>query len=255
MPTIAVTRSISASMDRCELVHLERTPLDLELLRRQHDSYERVLVELGCELIRLPAADELPDSVFVEDTAVIFDDFAVITRPGAASRRPETSSVAAALERYLELFEIQAPGTLDGGDVLRIGRQIFVGMSSRSNADGIDQLEAIVRERGYELHRVGIRRCLHLKSAATWIGEERLLVNPEWVDVSVFDDLQLIEVAIGEPAAANAVRVGDVVIHGSAYPETRKRMEAMGIRVVPVDISEIAKAEGAVSCCSLLLNG
>ena len=254
MSTFAITRGISAVMDRCELVHLERVPLDVELLRKQHRAYEKLLIKLGCKLIELPTEDQLPDSVFVEDAAIIFDEFAVTTRPGAESRRPETPSIAAALENYMELAEIIAPGTLDGGDVLRIGKTVFVGASSRTDSAGIDQLENIVSRSGYTLQCVNIEHCLHLKSAATWIGGERLLVNPAWADVSCFSGYDLIEVAASEPAAANALVVGDAVIHGQAYPQTRARMEESGIRVAPVDISEISKAEGAVTCCSLLFD-
>jgi len=254
MSTFALTRGVSAVMSRCELVHLKRVPLNLELLRKQHGEYEQLLIELGCHLIKLPAQDELPDSVFVEDTAIIFDDFAVVTRPGAESRRPETSAIAAELGGYLELETIVAPGTLDGGDVLRVGKMVFVGASSRSNSSGIDQLEKIVINRGHILRRIDIEHCLHLKSAVTWIGAKRLLVNPAWVDVSLLCGYDLIEIDASEPAAANALVVGDTVIHGRAYQRTRARMQETGIRVAPVEISEIAKAEGAVTCCSLLFD-
>ena len=254
MPTFALTRGISAAMNRCELVHMKRVPLNLNLLEEQHREYEHLLVSLGCHLIELPAEDTVPDSVFVEDTAIVFDDFAVIARPGAESRRPEVPSVAAELEGYLELERIVAPGTLDGGDILRVGKTVFAGVSSRSNPSGVDQLETIVTKRGYVLRRVDIELCLHLKSAVTCIGGDHLLVNPAWVDVSPFYGYDLTEIDAREPAAANALLVGDTVIHGQDFPRTRARMEDKGIRVAPVEISEIAKAEGAVTCCSLLFD-
>jgi dimethylargininase len=252
MSKFAITRGISATMDRCELVHLERVPLDIELLRRQHRAYEKLLVKLGCTLIELPSEDRLPDSVFVEDTAVVFDDFAIVTRPGADSRRAETRTIAPVLKTYMELHEIVAPGTLDGGDVLCVGEKVFVGRSSRSNEAAIHQLEGILGARGYALYTVGVEHCLHLKSAVTSIGDGRLLVNPTWVDVRCFDGYELIEVAVSEPAAANALLLGDTVVHASAYPRTQAILEARGVRVATVDISEISKAEGAVTCCSLI---
>jgi dimethylargininase len=254
MPRLAITRGISAIMDRCELVHLERVPLDIELLRKQHRAYEKLLIKLGCTLIELPSEDRLPDSVFVEDTAVIFDGFAVITRPGAASRRPETPTIAAVLEPYMELHEVVAPGTLDGGDVLCVDKTVFVGNSSRSNETAVHQLESILSARGYDLRTVGVEHCLHLKSAATWIGKQRLLVNPEWVDISHFSGYELVEVAPSEPSAANTLVLGDIVVHARAFPLTRARMEVLGVHVAPVDISEISKAEGAVTCCSLVFD-
>ncbi|MBM3150987.1 MAG: dimethylargininase [Chloroflexi bacterium] len=252
---IAITRKVSNSIAHCELTHLERQPVDLELARRQHRQYEKTLEGLGFELHSLPEEPRLPDAVFVEDAAIVLDECAIITRPGAGSRRLEVESVAAALRPYRDLVHIQPPGTLDGGDVLRVGSMIYVGLSRRSNSQALEQLRAIVRAHGYEVTGIPVGGCLHLKSAVTQVAEKTLLLNPGWVAGKNFPALKLVEVDPAEPAAANALMVGSAVIHPAAYPRTGERLEKAGIRVLPLDVSEIAKAEGGVTCCSLLFRG
>ncbi len=249
---IAMTRAVSPRIAECELTHLAREPINPGRARVQHRRYEELLAELGCELHHLPPEPELPDSVFVEDTAVVLDELAVITRPGAESRRAETASVAEALKPYRKLFHIQAPGTLDGGDVLRIGKTLYVGLSNRSNLEGIEQLQRIVIAFGYSINAVRLRDCLHLKSAVTQVAENTLLINRAWTDAAVFHDFQLIDAAISEPFSANALRIADSLIYPEAFTQTRKRLEAQGIKVRTVDVSELAKAEGGVTCCSLI---
>lgn len=250
---IAITRGVSPALPRCELTHLPRTPIDLDLACRQHEAYEAVLTAHGCTVQRLPADPDLPDSVFVEDAAVVLDEVAVITRPGAPSRRPETAAVATALGALRPVRAIAPPGTLDGGDVLVIDREVFVGRSTRSNAAGIAQLEAVLGPHGYRVHAVAIRDCLHLKSAVTQVAAGAVLANPEWVETGVVG-LEVIEVDPAEPAAANALRIGEGVIYPTAFPRTRRRLEAAGIAIVSVDVSELQKAEGGVTCCSVILN-
>ncbi|MHB8584158.1 MAG: dimethylarginine dimethylaminohydrolase family protein, partial [Gammaproteobacteria bacterium] len=214
--------------------------------------HEALLEQLGCKLIRLPAEAELPDSVFVEDTAIVLDELAVITRPGAESRRAETASVADVLSQYRRLFQIQPPGTLDGGDVLRIGKILYVGLSNRSNREGIEQLQLILQPFGYVVNAMKLHDCLHLKSAVTQVTADTLLINRAWTDAHVFDDFQLIDVVSSEPFAANALLVGDTVIHPRAFPQTRERLEENGIQVRTVDASELAKAEGGMTCSSII---
>jgi dimethylargininase len=250
--TIALIRELDASIQRCELTHLHREPIDAAIARLQHEGYADCLVRLGCELLRLPTEPEMPDSVFVEDTAVVLDELAILTRPGAASRRAETASIARALEPHRELVRIEAPGTLDGGDVLRLGRELCVGSSSRTNRAGLEQLERAVKTHGYTVKSVPVRGCLHLKSAVTRVSEDALLLNPEWVSRSALPRYELIEVDPGEPFAANALLVERSVVYPAAFPCTRERLEERGLRVEPVDVSELAKAEGGVTCCSLL---
>ena len=250
-----LTREISSAFEDCQLTHVPRTVIDVHRARAQHDAYEWALVELGCTIRRLDSTAEMPDSVFIEDTAVVLSQEAVIARPGAESRRSETPLVADALSRFgLRLRHIEEPGTLDGGDVLVIGRQVFVGASARTNAAGIDQLRRILTRIGYKVRTVPIEHCLHLKTAATMVGPGTLLINPDWVPADVFAGLTLVEVDPGEPHAANALLVGETVVYAEAFPRTRARLERHGLRVKSVTVDEIAKAEGGVSCCSLVFD-
>ncbi len=249
---MALTRQISPRFNECELTYLDRQPIDLNLARTQHHQYEAALRELGCEVISLPPEADLPDSVFVEDVALVFDEVAVITRPGADSRKPEAASIARALAPYRTLFTIEAPGTIDGGDVLRVGRTVYVGLSSRSNQAGVEQLQGFLAPYGYTVKGVEVTGCLHLKSAATQVSEDALLINPAWVDRAIFGEMRFIEVDNGEPSAANAVWLGGAVIYPSSFPRTQRRLEEAGLQLKIVDATEVAKAEGAVTCCSLV---
>jgi dimethylargininase len=249
---LAITREVSPALARCELTHLSRRPIDPDLAREQHRRYEACLAAAGFTVRRLPAEPDLPDSVFVEDAAVVLDEVAILARPGAVSRRPEVPSIAEALRPYRTLVPIEAPATLDGGDILVVGRAIFAGASSRTSAEGIEALRGIAAPYGYEVRAVPVSRCLHLKSAVTRVSERAVLIHPGWVEPSYFSGLELIEIDPAEPFAANALAAGDTLIYPEAFPRTLARLEARGLRVVTVDVSELAKAEGAVTCCSLL---
>lgn len=252
--TIAITRAVSGSIERCELTHLAREPIDVARARAQHEAYEQCLRRAGCEVVRIPEAPELPDAVFVEDAAVVLDELAVIARPGAPSRRAETAAIAEALGRYRPLVELAAPATLDGGDVLRAGRTLYVGRTARTNAEGAEGLRAAVAPFGYRVVEVPVEGCLHLKSAATLAAAHLLLVQPEWVPLSAFDPaLEPVRVDPAEPCAANVLLVRGTVIAPAAFPRTRERLESRGVSVAEVDVSELARAEGAVTCCSLLV--
>ena len=248
----AITRDVSPSLGAGELSFVPRTGIDVARAVAQHESYRRALESFGCRVISLPAQADLPDAVFVEDVALVFDEVAVITRPGAESRRAEGASVAPVLAAFRPLLPIEAPGTLDGGDVLRVGRSVYVGESARSNPEGIAQLRGILARFGYTVHAVPTRGCLHLKSAVTQVAEDTLLLNPVWVDVAAFAEYRLIEIDPCEEHAANALRIGNRVLYPSCFPRTRQRMEAAGIAVTTVDVSELQKAEGATTCCSLV---
>ena len=252
MPLLALTRELSPRIAECELTHLAREPIDVERARVEHAAYEAALRAVGCAVERVPAAPELPDSVFIEDTAVVLDELAVICRPGAESRRPETAAVAAALRTRRPVAAVLAPGTLDGGDVLRVGRRLLVGRSARTNEAGIRQLRSIVSSLGYEVVAVPFSGCLHLKTAATLVADDVALVNPAWVEPAALAPLRTIAVDPAEPFAANALRVGDAVVYPAEFPRTRARLEAEGVAVRTVPASELAKAEGGVTCCSVV---
>lgn len=248
----ALTRGVSPSLPRCQLTYAEREPIDVGRAAVQHGRYEDLLRSLGVKVRPLPAEPELPDSVFVEDTAVVLDDLAVITRPGSPSRRPETATIRAALAPDRRLFEIEPPGTIDGGDVLVVDRRIFVGRSTRTNVSAIEQLAEIVSRFGFRVHAVEIRGCLHLKSAVTQVAPETLLINDAAVDRSDFLSMRFVDVDPSEPAAANALLVHETVVSQPGSPRTIARLRASGLTVVECDLSELAKAEGALTCCSLL---
>jgi dimethylargininase len=254
MPTtVAITRTVSAGLARCELTFQARVPIDLELARTQHAAYERALAAAGCSVERLDADASMPDAVFVEDMAIVFDELAILTRPGAASRRSELPAIAAALAAYRPLQQIQPPATVDGGDVLVAGRHVFVGRSTRTNDAAAAQMRRILGPFGYTVIQTEVRGCLHLKSAVTALSDRQLLVNPEWIDAAAFDGFTLVDVAPDEPSAANVLRLVDRVLVAQAYPRTAGRIAALGLRVEIVDASELAKAEGALTCCSLII--
>lgn len=248
----ALVRGVSPAMNRCELTHRVREAIDIKRAEGQHRAYVAALVDLGCRVHEIPADPNLPDSVFVEDTAVVVGDAAVITWPGAASRRPEIESVRAFLSDRLEVLGMEPPATLDGGDVLRVGRMLYVGASGRTNAEGIAQLRALVTPRGYGVVPVVVTGCLHLKSAVTEVADGVLLANRNYLDVDAFVGVEWIDVDPREPDAANGLQVGDEVLFPTAYPRTAERLRRLGTRVHAVDVSELAKAEGAVTCCSLI---
>jgi len=251
--SVAITRAISSSIVACELTHLERTPIDVERARAQHRAYEEALIEAGYLLLRLDTSPQMPDSVFVEDIAVVFDELAIVTRPGAESRRQEAPAVAEALAAYRPLQTIQAPATVDGGDVLVAGRTVVVGRSSRTNEGGVRQIRQGLEPLGYTVADTIVRGCLHLKSAVTALADDVVLANPDWIDRSVFGRFKIIEVDSAEPNAANALRLDDRVIVAQAYPRTAERIGQAGFKVCAIDASELAKAEGALTCCSLIV--
>jgi dimethylargininase len=248
-----ITREISSAIAQCELTHVARTPIDLTRAREQHAAYERTVESLGWKVHRLPAPDDMPDSVFVEDTALVLDELAIITRPGAESRRRETAAVSEVLRGYRPLVAILAPATLDGGDILTIGNRIFVGVGGRSNDPGVKQLRAMVKSQGYTVDAAEFRDCLHLKTAATLVSDDTLLVNPAWTDPAQFEARRTIEVHPGEPFAANALRLGDAVIYPAENVRTIERLQQAGVTVRPVEVNELAKAEGSVTCFSLVV--
>ena len=252
---LAFTRAVPAALALCELTHLPRVAIDVARATAQHEQYEEALRALGVRVVRLPETADLPDSVFVEDAAVVVDEVAVLTRPGARSRRAEIPSVAQALAPYRALRFIVAPGTLDGGDVLRLGKRIYVGLSGRTNAEGVAQLAALLSPFGYGVEGLAVTGCLHLKSAVTAIDDETIVLQAGWVDGARIAARRRIAVDAAEPSAANVLAIGKTVLVNASAPRTAERIAVAGFRVVPVDQSELAKAESGLTCCSLLIAG
>jgi len=250
---LALTRAVSPSIVDCQLTHLARQPIDYAGAAAEHAEYERRLAELGATVRRLPAAPSLPDAAFVEDTAVVVDELAVITRPGAESRRAETATVASQLAEYRRCVTIEPPGTLDGGDVLVVAREVYVGRSTRSNDAGIEQLRHVLEPLDYRVTPIPVTRCLHLKSAVTWVAERTLLVNPNWIAPEEFPGYRQLSVDPEEPGAANALALGGAILLPAQHARTRARLAAAGLEAIAVPMAEMAKAEAGITCCSIIL--
>jgi dimethylargininase len=248
----AITRSVSPSLNNCELGFLPRQVIDVAKAVEQHRAYEASLRDLGVNVISLPAETDLPDSMFVEDPAVVVNEVAIMTRMGAESRRGESESLAAALSRYRPLRWMSEPATLEGGDVLRIGSEIFVGRSKRTNALGIAQLAHELEPLGYSVQAVEVRECLHLKSACCALDENTLLANRNWIDTTPLKKFHIIDVPAAEPHSANVLAVGGVVLIASAFPQTAKLLESQGYQLRVMGISELTKAEAGLTCSSIL---
>jgi len=252
MPLHAITREVSSSINRCELTFHDRLPIDLGKAREQHRAYANCLTELGLKVISLPEEPDFPDSVFVEDAAIVLDEIAIIPVMGALSRRDETKSLARELSKYRPIRYLTEPATLDGGDVLQVGRRLFVGATQRTNLAAINQLREILRPYGYDVEPVGVRGILHLKSACSHLRENTLLVNRAFLDEAAFRDCEVIDVPAHEPAAANVLTVNDSVIIATSFPETAALLGRNGYAVRPVEVSELQKAEAGVTCCSVI---
>jgi dimethylargininase len=249
---IALVRDVSPRLADCVLTHVSRTPVDADLAAAQHDVYCEVLRSLGARVERVTPLPACPDGVFVEDLAVVLDELAVIARPGAPSRTSETASVAAALAAYRPLATLSEDSYLEGGDVMVAGRSIYVGRSTRTNDAGIDELRLLAAPLGYTVTAVDLAGCLHLKSACTFVPPDIVLANPDWVSPGIFRDLTIVMVAPDEPYAANTITLGGVTLVGAAFPQTAAILERRGAKTRAVDLSELAKAEGALTCSSLI---
>ncbi|MCS5499268.1 arginine deiminase family protein [Cnuibacter physcomitrellae] len=246
----ALVRRPAASLDQGVVTHIERTPVDVELAGRQWEAYVAALTGAGWEPVEVDPDDDLPDSVFVEDTVVMFGPLAVLTNPGTESRTAEVDAVEqTVLGLSLETARIEAPGTLDGGDVLKIGRTVFVGRGGRTNADGIRQLRKILAPRGYSVVAVPMTKALHLKSAVTALPDGTVIgYRPVVDDPFVFDRF----LEMPEEGGAHVVILSDdTVLMASSAPESARIIEGLGYRVISVDISEFEKLEGCVTCLSV----
>lgn len=248
----ALTRAVSPRLADCELTFLARQKIDGAKAIEQHRGYEECLAQLGVRVIRLPAAPDLPDSVFVEDTAIVLNELAVIARPGATSRQAETGSVADALSAFRPLKFIQPPATIEGGDVMLVDRRLYVGLSARTNAAGIEQLRAIVEPYGYEVRVVEVTGCLHLKTACAYLGGRTMLVTRRWINSQPLEEFDLIDAPDDELWATNTLTIGDTVFMVDGFPRTRVSLKERGFDVHPIDISEFQKAEAGLTCLSII---
>jgi dimethylargininase len=249
-----ITRAVSPALASCELSFIPRQPIDLGIAHQQHHAYEKLLASLGARVISLPAEPELPDSMFVEDPALVLDELAVIFPLGTETRRREAATIAAALAPFRKLAYVKFPGTIEGGDILRVGRRLFVGLTARTNADGISQLAGITAPHGYEVVSVPVSGCLHLKSAVTSLDGNTLLANRAWFDSSIFAGYQWVDVDPAEPHSANALALGGTIIFPASFGRTRARIAARGLEVTSLDISELQKAESGLTCSSLVFD-
>lgn len=248
----ALMRAISPRMSECELTYLDRAPIDAELADRQHRAFQERLREMGFTVIVIPPDPSLQDAAFIEDTAVVLDEIAVITRPGAVSRRPEIPAVAEVLSRYRPLKQIKEPATLEGGDAMRVGRRLYVGVSTRTNQAGIAQLQELIAPYDYQVIPVPVTGCLHLKTGGTWLGDETWLVNREWIDVNPLKDFRLLDVPAEEPWAANTLVLQGTLFLPAGFPLTREMLEKQGYQVATVEMSELQKAEAGLTCMSVI---
>jgi dimethylargininase len=253
----ALTRAVSRSLSSCELTWLSRQKIDIDLAIEQHKQYEKSLAAMGIRVISLPEQPEMPDAVFVEDPLLVFDEIAIVTRMGSPSRRAESESLAEAIAAFRSVRTLVfdgsgPPATLEGGDVMRIGREVFVGLSSRTNEAGVQQLTRELEPFGYRVWPVEVRGCLHLKSACCSMGYGRILAKRAWLDTSPLRDYRIVEVAPDEPGAANILRIGDTALMPASFPHTGEILRGEGLDVRTVDISELMKAEAAVTCSSVI---
>ena len=254
MSSIAITRSLSPRLADCELTHLNRTPINIPKAVEQHREYEKALEKMGFQILRLPELPDQPDGVFVEDTAFVLSELAIIARPGAASRRPETESMASVLKKYRDLHTINEPGTLDGGDVLVLEKTIYIGYSGRTNEHAIQQVREITHPLGYKVVDVPVTDCLHLKTAVSQLEEDLILINPDWVDPEIFEGCQSIHVHPSEPFGANVMRKDNHALTATAFPHTAELLQKRGYDLLTVNQSELAKAEAGLTCCSVILD-
>lgn len=248
----ALVRALSGDLQRCELSHLPRVPIDAARAEEEHAAYVATLAAAGLEVLALPALPAHPDAVFVEDCAVVLDEVAILAHPGAASRRGEVASVAEALAPYRACVAIEAPATLEGGDVVVCGEVVYVGWSERTNHAGLKRFAHLAFEHGYVTKAVEVQGCLHLKSALTRLDDERLLANPQRLHLDRVRGLEIVPVHPAEPDGANVLALGRALVCSTAYPRTNERLSRLGFEILAVDMTELHKMESAVTCSSIL---
>ncbi|HEX5888648.1 MAG TPA: arginine deiminase-related protein [Pyrinomonadaceae bacterium] len=250
----ALTRGVSPTIGDCKLTFMERERIDVAAATRQHEAYRQCLTKMGVQITSLDLLPDAPDAVFIQDTAVVVDEVAIVATMGAACRAEEVESVAQVLSLHRPLKRLSPPATLEGGDIVRIGRTLYVGDSGRTNRDGIRQLSEMLAPYDYQVIPAGVRGCLHLSTGCSYLGRGLMLLNPVWVDAAPFQQFEILEVPETESWAANTIAVGDTVLMASAFERTCALVQERGFNVIATDISELQKAEGALTCMSLMFD-
>jgi dimethylargininase len=251
---IALTHIPSPHMQACERTFVPQAAIDHARAVEQHAAYCQALRESRAEVVTLQVNERLPDCAFIEDTAIVLDEVAILCSMGADSRRDEPAGIEPVLRRYREVERLGLPATLEGGDVLRVGRTFLVGQSCRTNAAGITLLSSIVGHYGYQVAAVPVHGCLHLKTACTALPDGRLLANPAWIDTSALAAYELVSVPQSDPWGANVLLARSRVLMPAAHQPTAELLDGLGFTVQSIDVSEFAKAEGGVTCLSLLIS-
>lgn len=248
---LAITHLPSPKLQECELTFLESETIDIEKAKEQHKNYCSMLKRCGVKVIVLDENLACPDSVFVEDPIIVFDEVAVLTSMGVESRRAESTSMGKIFSAYRDIERISLPAKIEGGDVLKVGKKIFVGESSRTNVEGIQALAAIIKPFGYVVIPVKVTGCLHLKTGVTALDDQTILINANWVDADAFESFSKVEVPDDEPFGANVLKIGDIVCMNEAFPKTIMLVKSLGYKVDSVNISEFVKAEAGLTCMSV----
>ena len=248
---IALTHLPSSCLDQCELTHVDRKPIDIELAIAQHAGYREALQAAGCLVRAVDFNRNYADAVFVEDAAVVLDEVILLGAMGVKSREPEVEGWRKLLVEFKTVVELPPGAKLEGGDVLRMGRDIIIGKSTRTNWIAIQAVSTIVKEFGYVVHPVPVVGCLHLKTACTALDEYTLLLNPEWLDSDLFPRKKVVIAA--DPWGANVVRLPDRILASSQHVATIEQLRRLGYTITSVDLSEFAKAEAGATCLSLLI--
>ena len=248
----AFTHRPSPLLGECQLTFIDRQPIDIDRTSAQHATYCASLQAAGIQVQVLETSLDLPDSAFVEDCAVILDELALLTRPGSPARQPEVERLAPLIARVRPVVRMGPPATLDGGDVLQIGKTLYVGVSTRTSPAGIAALAQAVQPHSYRVIPVPVHGSLHLKTACTALDDETLLANPQWIDLASFKGLRILPVPEEEPWGANVLRIGEHLWAQTAFPRTLEMLQREGYLIQEIDCSEFLKAEAGLTCLSLI---
>lgn len=246
-----ITHLPSHKLQDCELTFVESEKIDIEKAQQEHQEYCEMLKRCGAEVIILDRNNDLADSVFVEDPIIVFDEIAVLTSMGVESRRKESQYLKEVFSKYRDVEEIKLPAKIEGGDVLKIGKKIFVGLSVRTNQEGITCLKNIIKPYGYEVIVVKVLGCLHLKTGCTALDDNTILINSKWVDDNAFKGFKKIEVPLSEPFGANILKINDVICMNKSFTKTLDLVKSLGYKTDCCDISEFVKAEAGLTCMSV----